>query len=168
MAGTKNIFNADPLDTIYEALVRTHGLSLRREEIAMEIVSQTAQHTRVRLTPQLSSGTTIYVNPVEYTIRKLNLSGRMPRDMSYSGDYPLTLEGLDSFFGASYGLDIRSGEWSLRRNGSEAVVDETFLSNGEIDVDRVFYLRPTAQHPLLEANSFELRVMITEPLILAT
>lgn len=165
MAGTDNIFNAAAEEVLYEAIVRANGLTMRRDEVEVTIVSQTPQTTRVRLTPREVLGTTLYVDPVEVTVRKLNLAGKMPKDMSYSGFFPLTFESLVAFLGTSYGLVIRPREWLFRRNGTEVLVDEAFHSNGDLVSGREFYLRPSNEHPLFEAGSFELPVLITEPMV---
>lgn len=167
MAGNSNIFNADPLDVFFEALVYGHGLQLRRDEVELQILSQTSQDTLVRIQPRLSGGTTIYVDTQVHTFRKLNLNGKMPKDMSYSGYFPLTQASLHAFFSSSYGLAIRSGEWKLQRSGVTQLVDGSLNSNGDYASAREFALIPSGQHPLFQEDSFELPVYITEPLVSA-
>lgn len=168
MAGASNIFNTDAHEALLEAVCRSNAIELRREHVELTIVSQDAQYTIVSLTPKIHDGMSPYVDPVQLRIRKLNLNGKLPKDMCYSGNWPLDLEGLATFFSSSYGLELRAGEWTIRQNGTEVVLDESYYSNGSYQAERMFYLKPSTQHPLLEAGSFELPVMITEPLVIST
>lgn len=165
MAGTNNIFNAPPLDILLEAIERSSMVRLRREFLTATIASQTDTTTTIRLTPKAHNGMTLYVDEHLHTVDKLNLNGRMPKDMCYSGAYPLTYNSLVAFFSTTYGLELRSGEWILRQGGESLPLNTSFSSNKSYSGDRMFYLTPSSVHPIFRAASFELPVMITEPLV---
>lgn len=165
MAGANNIFNAEPLDILLEAIERSSMVRLRREFIVATIASQTNTTTTVRLTPKAHNGMTLYAFEHEHVVDKLNLNGRMPKDVCYSGAFPLTFEALVTFFSTTYGLELRTGEWTFRQGGVTVALDQAFTSNKSYVGDRMFYLSPSAAHPILRGASFELPVMITEPLV---
>ncbi len=168
MAGENNIFNSDAHKALLEAICRSNVIEVRPEHIELSIVSQDAQYTTVTVSPKIHNGMTPYVDPVQLQVRKLNLQGKMPKDMCYSGNWPLNFGGLATFFSSAYGLELRPGEWTIRQNGTAVVLEESYYSNGNYQSERMFYLSPSEGHPLLEAGSFELPVMITEPLVVSS
>ncbi len=162
MAGTKNLFNADPLEVVLEALELANGIALQREYLTLDAVALNATETQVTLTPRLVGGYSPYVDPISFPINKLNLSPRIPKDMCYSGEWPATTAAFATFMLASYGLMIRSGEWEIQHGLNVYPLDGSILVNPNITSNRILQLRPTWRHPLF-TTTMVFPITVTEP-----
>lgn len=162
MAGTKNLFNADPLEVVLEALELANGISLQREYVTLQAVALNATQTQVTLTPRLVGGYSPYVDPVSFPINKLNLSARLPKDMCYSGEWPASTAAFATFMLASYGLMIKTDEWEILHGSNVYPLNGSILVNPNITSNRVLRLRPSWQHPLF-TQDMVFQITVTEP-----
>jgi len=162
MAGTKNIYNSEPLDVVVEMIRRSYGIVLDLNYATVTVAATSGTVSKVTITPKVVNGFTLYADPVEFSINKLNLSARIPKDMCYSGNWPATANEFASFMNSGYGLLVKLGQWEVLHNGVTYPLDGSVLINGDIDTERTLTLRPTAQHPLFTAaNAFPL--FVTDP-----
>lgn len=161
MAGTKNIFNADPVEVVIEALRMSHGTVLDLTYATVAVVpTASAELTRVTVTPKEVNGYSLYVEPLIFDMNKLNLAARLPKDMCYSGNWPATFTAFSSFMNAAYGLVVRADEWEIVHNGTTYPLTASTVLNFNITSVRNFVLRPSVRH-LLFSQQMQFPMLIT-------
>lgn len=149
MAGTKNLYNSEPLDVAIEMLRAAFGVSLDRTYATVSIAAVNATTSQISVTPRVVNDFSLYADAVAFPINKLNLSARIPKDMCYSSQVPITFETLSSFMLGSYGLLILPGQWELVHNNVVYPLTGAAVSyDFDLDISRTMSLRPTVQHPL--------------------
>lgn len=107
MAGTKTIYNSNPLECFTELLIREHGIKFDSNFVTTEITSVTSDTVSVRMKglAQAPSGLAgRWRNQLDYRFRKLDLSLIVPPDLAYSGLYPVTAKNLFAELGRTFDL----------------------------------------------------------------
>lgn len=161
MAGTKNVYNSDPLEIVIEALEKSFGIQLQRDYVTLSLTPISGSSTLVTISPKTVNGFSPYVDPISLTVNKLNLQAFLPKDMCYSGQYPITFTLLTNFMLASYGLLVRSGEWELVHGSDVFTVDESLLFDGDLSTDRYITLRPAMAHPIF-TDTMTFKMLVTK------
>lgn len=161
MAGPKNVYNAEPAEVVLVALEQANGVSFQRQYVNVTLVPSGPNNLNVTVAPRLVGGYSPYVDAITFGMRKLNLAARMPRDMCYSGDWPITLAGFASFMMTCYGLLIKSGQWELVHGSTVYPLDGSVTIEPSLSTNRFLNLRPTAAHPLFTPDMV-LRIMVTQ------
>lgn len=162
MAGTKNIYNSEPLDVVIEMIRRSYGIALDLTYCSVAVVAQSSTVSQVSITPKTVNGFSLYVDPVNFTINKLNLVARLPKDMCYSGNWPATTADFATFINNGYGLLIKSGQWEVVHNGVVYPLNDAAVIDPDISDDRTITLRPTAAHPLF-VPAMVFSMLVTDP-----
>ncbi|QVD49365.1 hypothetical protein LUCX_295 [Xanthomonas phage vB_XciM_LucasX] len=162
MAGTKNLYNADPQEVLLEAIQQKTGVVLQMNYLTATVTPISGTQTRVRFEPKLVNGYCPYVDPIELVIDKLNLQSRLPKDMVYNGTWPATFETLALFMINSYGLLVLPDEWELVSNGTTVPMKGGQAVSPTLGGDRYVSLRTTTQHPLFVAG-MTFQMFVTSP-----
>lgn len=160
MAGTKNLFNADPLEVVIEALEKGNGISFDHNYVTIAITSVNATDITVSVEPNPIDTGCPYVEGISFNLNKLDLSRQIPKDVAYSGSWPASFEIFSSFMLANYGLRIKSGQWEISYDSTVVVLDDDAVIDKDLSVSRNILLRPTAAHPLF-LNSMAIPIFVT-------
>jgi hypothetical protein len=165
MAGSKNIYNTDPVEVLVEALEQSHRVKFQREYVDISVVPINGINTVVTISPKLINGFSPYVDPISGSITKLDLSqSHVPKDMCYSSSYPMDFTSLVNFMLASYGLLVKSGHWEIVHGTTVHPVVEDMWVEDDLQLDRFITLRPSVNHPLFQPTMV-FRMMVTEDTI---
>jgi len=159
MAGTKNLFNSSVEEMIREVIRLRHGVRVDPDYIDVSYDTVTAQQLSVTLTPTQRNGQYFH-GEAHLVLDKVDLANHRPVEIWYSGIYPITFERLKTAMSNSYGLIIRSGEWTVTQQSTTMVVDEDMVLEQSIANDATFTLRPSTEHPIIQP-SYSLFVRIT-------
>ena len=166
MAGTKNVYNSEPLDIVVEALEKSTGAVLQRQYLDITLTPQSDTTTLVTLSPKLINGFSPYVDSVTLPFTKLDLRAYIPGDMCYSSQYPVDYASFTNFMMASYGLLVKPGQWEIFHGSNVFPVDESMFINDDLTGDRFLMLRPTAAHPIFRPEMI-FPLLVTEDTIQA-
>lgn len=161
MAGPKNVYNAEPAEVVLVALEQANAITFQRQYVNVTLVPSGPNNVNVTVAPRLVSGYSPYVDAITFGMSKLNMAARMPRDMCYSGDWPITFTAFASFMLTSYGLLIKSGQWELVHGSTVYPLDGSVVIEPTLTSNRIINLRPTVNHPLFTPD-MSMRIMITE------
>jgi hypothetical protein len=148
MAGTKNLFNTDPLEIVREALERANAIPLQHEYVDIALSNLGPTDALVVISPKTVSGQTPYVDAISLSFPKLDMSEKLPKDMCYSGTWPATFADFASFMLTSYDLLILPGQWEIRHGATIYPLDGTVLIDPDLSSDRTLLLSAAQAHPL--------------------
>jgi hypothetical protein len=162
MAGTKNLFNTDPLEVITETLERSNGIRLQREYVTITIATDNGATTLVTVSPNPVAGYCPYVEGISFQLDKLDVSGRIPHDMCYSGEWPATSQQFATFMLTSYGLLLLPEQWEVVRGDTVFPLDGSIDIGGDLTEGREITLRTTQNHPLF-VEGMSIPLFVTNP-----
>lgn len=134
MAGTKTIYNSNPLECFTELLIREHGIKFDPNFVTAELSSVTATEVTVTIrglakAPSGLSGR--WRNQLNYRFVKLDLSAVVPPDLAYSGLYPVSVQNLFAEIGRTFDLEFDDTDLELVTSQSVIPLQGNMMLSGQ-------------------------------------